>query len=146
MHRRWIPTGVALALPLVGLGLRTSKVAPLMKKLSSISTKMLELEGRIEDGQYVPEYLSATVAAEHGRLRGPDNRPIVVLNACQSGRAGYSLTGLGGFAQSFLLAGAGMFIGTLWSVGDTPARTFTGLSWLSAGAGRRPSSRRRPLP
>jgi RNA polymerase primary sigma factor len=31
------------------LSLRTSKVAPLMKKLSSISTKMLELEQRIEE-------------------------------------------------------------------------------------------------
>lgn len=31
------------------LSLRTSKVTPLMKKLNSISTKMLELEGRIED-------------------------------------------------------------------------------------------------
>ncbi|HWE92707.1 MAG TPA: RNA polymerase sigma factor RpoD [Tepidisphaeraceae bacterium] len=31
------------------LSLRTSKVTPLMKKLSSISTKMLELETRIED-------------------------------------------------------------------------------------------------
>jgi RNA polymerase primary sigma factor len=31
------------------LALRTSKVTPLMKKLSSISTKMIELESRIED-------------------------------------------------------------------------------------------------
>src|SRR5205085_8612694 len=31
------------------LSLRTSKVTPLMKKLSSISTKMLELEQRIEE-------------------------------------------------------------------------------------------------
>ncbi|HEX8322906.1 MAG TPA: RNA polymerase sigma factor RpoD [Tepidisphaeraceae bacterium] len=31
------------------LSLRTSKVSPLMKKLSSISSKMVELEGRIED-------------------------------------------------------------------------------------------------
>ncbi|MDW8262006.1 MAG: RNA polymerase sigma factor RpoD, partial [Phycisphaerales bacterium] len=31
------------------LSLRTSKVTPLMKKLNSISTKMLELEGRIEE-------------------------------------------------------------------------------------------------
>src|SRR4029077_105426 len=31
------------------LSLRTSKVTPLMKKLSSISTKMIELEGRIEE-------------------------------------------------------------------------------------------------
>src|SRR5205807_9974875 len=31
------------------LSLRTSKVTPLMKKLSSISTKMVELEQRIEE-------------------------------------------------------------------------------------------------
>jgi CHAT domain-containing protein len=40
------------------------------------------------------------------------------------GRAGYKLTGLGGFAQAFLSAGAGLFAGTLWSVGDRPAATF----------------------
>ena len=33
------------------LSLRTSKVTPLMKKLSSISTKMVELEQRIEELQ-----------------------------------------------------------------------------------------------
>jgi RNA polymerase primary sigma factor len=37
------------------LSLRTSKVTPLMKKLSSISTKMVELEQRIEELQKVKE-------------------------------------------------------------------------------------------
>jgi CHAT domain-containing protein len=35
-----------------------------------------------------------------------------------------SLTGAGGFAQRFLEAGAGAFIGTYWSVYDQPAIDF----------------------
>lgn len=35
------------------------------------------------------------------------------------------MTGVGGFTQAFLRRGAGAFIGTLWSVGDSPARSFT---------------------
>lgn len=49
---------------------------------------------------------------------------MVFLNACQAGRAGYKLTGIGGFAQAFLKGGAGAFVGTLWSVGDEPAFSF----------------------
>src|SRR5258706_6191223 len=37
------------------LSLRTSKVTPLMKKLSSISTKMVELEQRIEELKKIKE-------------------------------------------------------------------------------------------
>ena len=50
---------------------------------------------------------------------------MVVLNACQVGRQDYQLTGIGGFAVSFLRRGAGAFVGTLWSVVDETARTFT---------------------
>jgi CHAT domain-containing protein len=32
---------------------------------------------------------------------------------------------MGGFARAFIDAGAGVFVGTLWSVGDSPARDFT---------------------
>jgi CHAT domain-containing protein len=49
----------------------------------------------------------------------------VVLNACQIGRARWRLTNIGGFPAAFLRRGAGAFVGTLWSVGDQPARTFT---------------------
>jgi hypothetical protein len=71
------------------------------------------------------EPFSATTVAAWANLRRGDNRPMVVLNACQVGRANYKLTGIGGFAQAFLDRGAGAFVGTLWSVGDSPARTFT---------------------
>jgi CHAT domain-containing protein len=50
--------------------------------------------------------------------------PLVFLNACQVGRGGMSLTGIGGWARRFLDAGAGAFIGTYWSVYDTPAFDF----------------------
>jgi len=92
----------------------------------NITDAKLVLQGRVDDGTYVPAYLSATTAEKRSNLRGPDgSRPIVVLNACQAGRAGYRLTGIGGFAQAFLKGQAGAFVGTLWSVGDTPARVFT---------------------
>jgi hypothetical protein len=50
--------------------------------------------------------------------------PLVFLNACQVGRGGMSLTGIGGWARRFMEAGAGAFIGTYWSVYDTPAFEF----------------------
>lgn len=51
-------------------------------------------------------------------------RPLVFLNACQIGRGGMSLTGIGGWARKFLGAGAGAFIGAYWSVYDRPAHDF----------------------
>jgi len=88
------------------------------------SAKLL-LEGRIENGQYIHTYLSATTVGQFSRLKSFQNQPIVMINACQIGRLGYVLTGMGGFAQAFLKGGAGVFIGTLWSVGDQPARIFS---------------------
>ena len=94
-------------------------------EMDNKSEARLLLEGRIEGGQYIKEFMTAEEAGQYMRIKGTDNAPMIVLNACQAGRAGYKLTGIGGFAQAFLLAGAGVFVGTLWSVGDTPARTFT---------------------
>jgi CHAT domain-containing protein len=92
----------------------------------NISRARVVLEGRIEGQNFVPAYLNASTIEQYARLRGPDGlQAIVVLNACQTGRLGYKLTGIGGFAQAFLRAGAGAFVGTLWSVGDIPARAFT---------------------
>jgi CHAT domain-containing protein len=80
------------------------------------------------------EALLASTVAEFADLRGADgNRPLVVVNACQTGRLGYALTGLGGFATAFLgtregtgdsRGRAGAFVGALWSVGDQPASSF----------------------
>jgi len=86
----------------------------------------LMMEGRLQNDLYVPAYLDTSLIEQNANLQAPDGtRSMVVLNACQSGRAGFKLTGLGGFAQAFLGNGAGAFIGALWSVGDYPARTFT---------------------
>jgi hypothetical protein len=51
--------------------------------------------------------------------------PLVFLNACQTGREALSLTGIGGWAQSFIQAGAAGFIGSLWSVYDEAAFQFS---------------------
>jgi CHAT domain-containing protein len=102
----------------------------------NIANARLRLEGRVENRQYVPAFLSATTVEQHAALTGPNgSRPIVVLNACQAGRAGYQLTGIGGFARAFLLRGAGLFVGTLWSVGDSPARSFTESFYLTLKQG-----------
>lgn len=91
---------------------------------NTIAQARILLEGRME-GEFVPTYLNATTVETFARLKGADgSQPIVFLNACQAGRAGYQLTGIGGFAQAFLRAGAGAFVGTLWSVGDQPAFFF----------------------
>ena len=50
--------------------------------------------------------------------------PDRLLSRIVVGRAGWGLTSIGGFAEAFLRAGAGAFVGTLWAVCDRPARTF----------------------
>jgi CHAT domain len=83
------------------------------------------LEGRRESGRYIASTLSATTVDQQARLAGPDgSKPLVVLNACQTGRLGQQLSSLGGFAQAFLERGAGAFISSMWSTGDEPASIF----------------------
>jgi hypothetical protein len=71
-----------------------------------------------EGEQFTPESLSgaaANVGIPH---------PLVFINACQVGRAGMALTGIGGWANRFVEAGAGAFIGAYWSVYDEAAYEF----------------------
>ena len=72
----------------------------------NISNAQLLMQGRIEGGMYVLDSLSATTAEAHANLKSDRHTPMIVLNACQAGRAGYKLTGVGGFAQAFLRRGA----------------------------------------
>ena len=73
----------------------------------------------LEGGQaFTPDSLSgqaANVGLPH---------PVVFINACQVGRSGMALTGIGGWANRFVQAGAGAFIGAYWSVIDEPAFGF----------------------
>lgn len=97
-----------------------------MAEQDNIGNAKLLMQGRIEDSKYILDYLSATTIEQYSNLKSEidKNRPMVVLNACQIGREGYTLTSIGGFAQAFLRGGAGAFVGSLWSVGDRPARIF----------------------
>jgi CHAT domain-containing protein len=105
--------------------------------LDSGSFELLHISAH---GKYNPdEPLLSHISIEEGRadfraesIVGPKvkqtfgkSNQIVFLNACQSGSKGYSLTGIGGWAQQFIKAGACAFIGTLRSVTDTEVRQFT---------------------
>jgi hypothetical protein len=96
---------------------------------SSIADARLLMTGRVErsDGRqtYVEDPFTAKVASQYCNIGDQRNAPMVVLNACQVGRRGIRLTSIGGFSEAFLKGGAGAFVGTLWSVGDAPATTFT---------------------
>jgi CHAT domain-containing protein len=93
-------------------------------------------DGSSEPATYVPEYLSAITVNSHANLSAPNvPQPIICLNACQAGRLAYELTGIGGFAKAFLKRGAGVFVGALWSVGDSPARTFVQDFYLQLKSG-----------
>ncbi len=76
-------------------------------------------------GPDMEEFLSATNVSANARwTRKGQVGPLVVLNACDVGRAGTQLSTVGGFAKAFLDAGASAFVSCLWSVRDAPSRVF----------------------
>ena len=86
--------------------------------------------------RWIKEALDATTVEFRGDLATNGRRPMVVLNACQVGRMHRRLTCLGGFSKAFLTAGAGAFVGSLWSVGDEPARSFVEALYTELAAGK----------
>ncbi|UCH95253.1 MAG: CHAT domain-containing protein [Candidatus Aminicenantes bacterium] len=64
--------------------------------------------------------INATALAANPQRRNP----LIFLNACQTGRSAFSLTGIGGWAVEFIRAGAGVFVGSHWSIGDHAAFVF----------------------
>ena len=52
------------------------------------------------------------------------SHPLVILNACESGKLDFSFTAVQGWATQFLEAGASAFICSLWSVTDQIALKF----------------------
>lgn len=106
---------------------------------ATIEEAALLMDVRTVDGEEKKDVvLASTVATEavlrtEGDLTGPGH--IVVLNACQVGRAGETLAGIGGFARAFVDAGAGLFVAPLWSVGDDLASTFCATLYARLVAG-----------
>ncbi len=89
-----------------------------------LDAKLL-LQGRKRGAKVEAQYLGATTVSENAmRTRNGETGPLVVLNACQVGRAGELLSTVGGFAHAFLDAGASAFVSCLWSVRDEPSRIF----------------------
>lgn len=58
------------------------------------------------------------------RFGGKRQRPLIFINACHGGRAEFSFTGLGGWAEQMVNARAGAFIGAMWEVNDKLALQF----------------------
>lgn len=65
-------------------------------------------------------------AADFARNVRYRQHPLIFLNACESGGLGFALSGLGGWAERFVQAGAGAFVGALWEVNDALAAEFAG--------------------
>jgi hypothetical protein len=93
----------------------------LAKTAGAVEAKIM-LSDSFAEGQ---RFMQANDVKQHAQMDGEESRPLVTLNACQVGRAGWRLSSLGGFADAFLDAGAGVFVGSLWSVGDAPAKDFS---------------------
>jgi CHAT domain-containing protein len=53
-----------------------------------------------------------------------ERRPLIFLNACETGRQGPKLTDFGGWPQAFIRSGAGAYVGTSWAVRERPAIAF----------------------
>jgi hypothetical protein len=83
---------------------------------------LAEVLGAFERGEFDLFHL-----ASHGAFGGEGltrAAPLVVFNACRSGRVGYSLTRLGSWAGELIRLGCGGFVGTLWEVTDPGALAF----------------------
>jgi len=113
---------------------RDSTYGEVMKSLKEGGFDLLHFSTH---GRYEKNYakMSALVLHDGKLLRAENingitanfgkNNPVVILNACETGRQGFSLTGIGSWADAFLKAKASAFIGTLWSIDDVTARKFT---------------------
>lgn len=85
----------------------------------------LYLQGKMSAGGYREDILMSSEVDGYAVLNDEQSPgPVVFLNACQVGRAGRSLTANGGFAKTFMSSGAGVFVGTHWSIGDLSAVDF----------------------
>jgi hypothetical protein len=65
-------------------------------------------------------------------------RPLVFMNACDSGRLGVGLTGLDGWAEAFIAGDggkAGVFIGSVWQTTDELASQFAAVFYERLLAG-----------
>lgn len=75
-------------------------------------------------GSNQPKLIEIDTITVEAEARFKERRPLVFLNACETGRMGAVLTAWGGWPNTFLRAGAGVFVGSSWAVRDKPAAVF----------------------
>lgn len=83
------------------------------------------------DNALTPQHIAGMQI--EGYLR--QHRPVFFFNACEVGRQGWALTGIGGWANRLISCGASLFVGPLWSVGDSSAMTFATAFYQSLFSG-----------
>ena len=64
------------------------------------------------------------------------HRPAFVFNACHSGRQGWALNGLAGWANRLISTGASLFLAPLWAVTDAQAMLFAKTFYQELFAGQ----------
>ncbi|GAA2476339.1 hypothetical protein Ahu01nite_051470 [Winogradskya humida] len=74
----------------------------------------------LDGGAFVPLMLNSAVAQRSLDSR----RPLVFVNACRSAGAAPEYTRMMGWADQFMRAGAGAFVGTLWPVSSARAAAY----------------------
>ncbi|MFC3455017.1 CHAT domain-containing protein [Amycolatopsis speibonae] len=82
-------------------------------------------------GTFVPTLLNSAVVQ---RSLAPRN-PLVFLNACRSAGAVPEYSRMMGWAQQFMAAGAGAFVGTLWPIRSETASRFAETFYQQLRAG-----------
>jgi CHAT domain-containing protein len=90
----------------------------------SIERASLVLGEETLPGAGTPRLVEVDTITVEAEARFKGRRPLVFLNACETGRVGAVLTEWGGWPNVFLRAGAGAFVGAAWSVRDKPAAAF----------------------
>jgi tetratricopeptide (TPR) repeat protein len=121
-----------------------------LRDVSPAACRLLEIEELLESSEYdwlhiathgdfdtdTPDDPSAIFLDNHEKLTvndllGPqiqahikNSHPAFFFNACHSGRQAWALTGLGGWPNRLVSAGAGLFLAPLWKVSDDLALEF----------------------
>jgi hypothetical protein len=117
----------------LGTGDTVSQLDPLLAKLQQGDFDLLhfachnsfirESPGesfiRMDGGRH---FMPAFLAVHEGRFR--HRAPLVFMNACRTDGVAGNYTRLVGWADRFLSAGAGAFVGTLWEVRDGASAEF----------------------
>jgi hypothetical protein len=91
----------------------------------SIDQASLIISDETVPGSSKPRLVAVDTVTVEAEARLGVRRPLVFLNACETGRVGAVLTAWGGWPNVFLRKGAGAFVGTSWSVRDKPAALFS---------------------